>query len=210
MQKLFLAPLSKAINRYLALDPQSLVRLKPLHGKIIQIELLPFALSFYCLFDEKGVELHMHLSREPDTIIRGTPIQFSRFMLTNDKRQAFFADEIEITGSAELGQQVVTLFNELEIDWEEYLSHWIGDIPTHHVSTVTKKTSAAWRYFTSSMTANIDEYLHEEKNWLPAREALADFFTDIDQLRLDADRLAAKIERIKNEAYHSLNTLNSY
>ena len=46
----------------------------------------------------------------------------------------------------------------------------------------------------------VNEYVHEEAEFFPAREALQDFFQDIDTLRMDADRLEARVERLLKKA----------
>ena len=42
------------------------------------------------------------------------------------------------------------------------------------------------------MKANVTEYLQEEANVFPPKEEVEDFFSDIDELALAADRLEAK------------------
>ena len=48
----------------------------------------------------------------------------------------------------------------------------------------------------NSLIPTEDEFVHEEMKWLPAREALQDFFNDIDTLRMDVDRIEAKIQHL--------------
>lgn len=197
MNKFILPSLNKVINAYLDLDPESSQRIRQLQGKAITIEFLPFHFTFQCAFDENRMQLHADGKMETDTTIRGTPIQMLSMMITKDDRQRFFAEDIMIEGNAEFGQQVIELFDNMHIDWEEYMSHFIGDIPAYQAGRIFKNVSSWFGEAKKSFTENINEYIHEETRWLPAREALQDFFIEIDTLRMDTDRMEAKLKNLQ-------------
>ena len=94
--------------------------------------------------------------------------------------------------------QVVDLFDALHIDWEEYFSHIVGDVPAYHISRFVRGMGNWLRNTEKSLSENISEYAHEEAQWVPSREALHDFFNDIDAIRMDVDRAEAKIQQLKN------------
>jgi ubiquinone biosynthesis protein UbiJ len=198
MKKNFLPLLSKAINTYLGLDPESKQRLHDLQGKAIAIELKPFHFIFQCVFTSKGVSLHQDDEIETEATLRGTPLQLAGAMLAKENRQQFFADDLIMEGNADIGLEVVDLFDSLQIDWEEYLSHVVGDAPAFHVSRFIRGVSNWLNQSEQSLSNNISEYLHEETKWLPSREALQDFFNDIDTIRMDIDRAEAKMANLKN------------
>lgn len=197
MKKLFLPSLNKAINSYLNLDPESKMRVKKLSGKAIAIELLPFHFRFQCVFSEDNVEVFSDESIETETQIRGTPLQMMGVMINKDNRQQFFAEDITITGNAELGQQVIALFDELQIDWEEHMAQFVGDVPAYHVSRLMKKMGGWLRHSENSFSQDVNEYIHEEAGLFPSNEAFQDFFNDIDALRMDVDRAEIKIKKMK-------------
>lgn len=200
MKAMITSKLSQAINKYLQLDPTSTIRLNKLAGKIIAIELKPFGYTFYCHFSDQGVQINDTALSEVNTQISGTPIQFVNVMLDKTNRKQFFTDDVNMTGDAEVGQQVIQLFDELEIDWEEYLAKLIGDIPAFNISKFVNRIGNWLQSSNQSLRENVNEYIHEEANWLPTREALQDFYRDIDQLRLDADRLEARLTQLLNRA----------
>jgi ubiquinone biosynthesis protein UbiJ len=194
---MLLPSLTKAINAYLRLDPESKQRLKNLRGKAITIEFLPFHFIFQCVFSEDSVELQADEWLQTDTKIRGTPLQMLGAMLTKDNRQRFFAEDLLIEGDATIAQQVIELFDELQIDWEEYLSRLVGDVPAYHVGR-TLRDMKEWLHNTEKTLAqNINEYIHEEAGFLPVREALQDFFSEIDTLRMHVDRIEARFVRLR-------------
>jgi ubiquinone biosynthesis protein UbiJ len=197
MKQVILPPLTKALNAYLHLDPESPQRLARLQGKVVSIEFLPFHFIFHCVFTEKGIELKTDELMETHTTIKGTPLQLLGMMINKEDRQHFFADDLVIEGDAELGQQVVDLFDALQIDREDYLSRFIGDVPAYHVNRLITNSTAWLRNTEKSFADNINEYLHEEAALFPGNEALKDFFSDIDVLRMDVDRVEAKIKYLQ-------------
>lgn len=193
---MMLSSLANALNSALALDPESKNRLHKLNGKSIGIELLPFHLQFQCSFSENGVTLHNSEILQTDTKLRGTPLQMLGVMLTKENRHRFFAEDILIEGNAEIGQQVINLFDHLQIDWEEQLSKLVGDIPAYHTSRLINKFKNAILDSGKNFCDQLNDYVHEEAKWLPSSEALHDFMSDIDALRMDVDRMEARINAL--------------
>lgn len=199
MKNFFLDSLASALNAYLALDDASKTRLKSLNGKIFSIELLPFHLVFHLYFLDDRIEIKQNELVEPDAKIIGTPLQLVSLIMTKENRHRFFAEDLIIEGNAELGQQVTDLFDEIEIDHEELLSHLIGDVPAYHVNKASN-TALTWLKNTgNTLLQNINEYTHEEIAWFPTKEALQDFFDDIDNIRMDVDRLEARMAILQSQ-----------
>jgi ubiquinone biosynthesis protein UbiJ len=188
----------KLINAYLALDPESQQRLLKLNGKIVTIELAKHPIQLQ--FTQSGISLKTEHFSEPHTTIKGSPLSLLHITLARDNRKNFFSDNsIVIEGNLELGQQVIALFDELEVDWEEYLSHGLGDVGSHQLVRFTRKIKQFGQRIFSTLTENIDEYVHEEADLFPPSEALNDFYRDVDELRMDTDRLDARIRKLSEK-----------
>lgn len=190
--------LSKLINQYLNLDKDSERRLKKLQGKIITIEFEPFHAIFQLIFKEASVEVKEGGELPAETVVRGTPLQMVGMMLTTENRNQFFAEDLQIEGNAELGQEVVKLFDEMEIDWEENLAKITGDVPSHYIGNFARRIKRWVDHTKESLREDVSDFLHEETSLLPPKEALQDFYHDIDQLRMDVDRLSARMNHLKD------------
>lgn len=199
MKNALISAIEKAVNRLLALDPDSEKRLIKLQDKTAVIELLGLSLVFNLFFDRGKIRFAAEV-HQPDVTIRGTPLSLAQVTLNKTKRQKFFAEDVVIEGDAELGQQIILLFDELDIDWEENLSQWIGDVPAHQIGKIARKTQSVAKQLFESVTQNVNEYVHEEINFFPTREQLNDFFNDIDETRMHADRLEARILKLKRKS----------
>lgn len=197
MKPFFLSSISKAINAYLALDPESLDRAKKLRDHAFAIELLPFHFHFIGYFDESGIHLSTDHTAQPEVTLRGTPLQLLGATLAKENRHRFFSDDLVIEGNAEIAQQITALFDHMQIDWEEHLSKLTGDHVAYRVGRFAERALAWLNNANDSLTASTTEYLHEELQWFPTHEALDDFFNEIDILRMDTDRLEAKIQQLQ-------------
>lgn len=189
--------LQSALNRYLALDPESEARLHELEGKRVTLEFISTGFSFQLFFNEKKIELITQDFLPPDTTIKGTPLTLFRMTLTTGDRKQFFAEDVSIEGDLDVGQNVMDLFDRLEIDWEEYVSRWVGDVPSHQVGRLVRRVKKAADRTRETILQNVNEYVHEEIDMVPPVEALQDFFNDVDGLRMDVDRIAARIALLK-------------
>lgn len=203
MKDQLLKLLEQALNRYVQLDPEFVGRWQKLQGKVIAIELLPMHCAFSMVFSQEKILLSYYGDQQqkktPQVFIKGTPLALLQVALTDKNRHQFFAEDVLIEGDAELAQQVVHVFDQLEIDWEEHLARMLGDFPTYHLGNLFRKTKKFKDRINETITQNFNEYLHEEKEFFPTTEALQDFFHEVDVLRLDVDRLDAKILHLQNK-----------
>lgn len=196
MKDLLINTIEQSLNAYLQQDPRSKQRLKKLANKSIQITLQPFELSFYCQFSDERIFVSTDTLESISATIEGTPLQLLGAMIDKERRRQFFAEDLQMSGDAELAQAFVDLFDKVHIDWEEHASRLFGDASTHHMSQFASHVRGWFKKTTKHLQVDISDYLHEEKEWFPIREDLQDFFSDIDQLRMDTDRLEARINLI--------------
>lgn len=191
--------LEKAINRYLALDSESGKRIAPLQGKIVSLEIKGTSLSVQMIFKENGIELKWDNFYHPDLTMSGTPLNLLHAKIAPEKRRHFFAEDVVVEGDMELAQQILAVFDELEMDWEEYFSKWLGDVPAHQMARFLTRLKNVGQTVQKSFSYNLNEYVHEEINLFPAVEALQLFFHEIDELRMDVDRLEARMLKLKEK-----------
>lgn len=189
--------LNKIINAYLKLDPDSIQRMQKLRHKIIHVELKPLSIKLELSFSDDAIHItNNEFVNTPDVSLSGTPLRLLHAMYSDD-RQAVFTEDLEIEGDALIAQDLLTLFDHLAIDWTEHLSVLVGDVPAQYAQKFQNKISRVAKHTINTLTQNISEYIHEEKTWLPTREALKDFFTDVDETRMAADRLEVRINLLK-------------
>jgi len=200
MKKTLIPLFENALSRYLALDPETLKRLATLSGKVIKIELTNWNTALYFFPHATGIAIKTHHSGKTDAEIKGTLFELARIRLADEKTAATLAKKLEITGDIHLAQTFNHILQQLEIDWEEPLSKFTGDVIAHQIGAFARGLKRWGLQTKKNLGLNITEYLQEESNHLPSREEVEDFFTGISHLQHDLARLEAKL---KSEEQHT-------
>lgn len=80
-------------------------------------------------------------------------------------------------------------------DWEEQLSRVIGDVLAHRLSNGLRGVYKSYKRGIKSFEKNLTQYLQEEANLLPPREALEDFFQDVQQVHDAVNQCEIKLHK---------------
>lgn len=191
-----LATLEIALNRYLQLDPDTLRKLQSLQGKVIELHLRGLELSLYCIPTGRGLQLMGQYEGEADATISGTPLAMLRMGLSDHAEKILFSGDVTITGDNHLGQQFKEILDRMEVDWEEHLSHIIGDVAAHQLGRLMRSASRWGKQTLDTLTLDASEYLQEEARLVATAPELEQFYHEVDCIRADADRLQARVQRL--------------
>jgi ubiquinone biosynthesis protein UbiJ len=191
-----LAALEAAVNRYIALDPEGAARLGELQGRVILIELAGFGTRLYVIPGRAELQLYGDYAGKPDCVLQGTPLALARMGVSHRKEDQLFSGEVRIEGDTHLAHAFGDLLAGLEVDWEEQLSRLVGDTAAHQVGSRVRDIERWGRRTGDILTEDLKEYLQEEARLLPTRYEVQAFLDDVDLLRDDLERLAARVERL--------------
>jgi len=104
---------------------------------------------------------------------------------------------VEIRGDADIARKYRELAQLLKPDPEEELSLAIGDVPAHQLGRLARGAVGWSRHAAATAVRNVAEYLaHERADLVPRAEA-DQFTSGVDRLRVDVDRLEARIALLK-------------
>jgi ubiquinone biosynthesis protein UbiJ len=197
IRKYSLKALQKALNHALTLDASIPEKIQALHGKCLEIIVSPLNVHFFILFANTEIQLLLSYPDHPDTVIHSSPLGLIRLgLLPASKVRSLFNDKIKMSGDIELGQKVKRLFDELDVDWEGHLAHFTGDVVAHQIGSLFRQGRAFKQRLGTSMQQNVTEYLQDELRIFPSREEINDFFNDVDELSLRAERLVAHVNQL--------------
>jgi ubiquinone biosynthesis protein UbiJ len=181
------------INKYLALDPDLEMRLTPLAGKVLAITCTDYSnWQLYCTFTSQSLLFTSSVPQHIDVKVYSSFSGFVKFAVTQDKT------EIMLEGNIHAAESALKFFSDLNIDWEEELSKYSGDVIAHQAGVLMAKLKQYHAHTSNSLEAMITEYLQEESGLLPTNFEVNEFIDAVDQLRLDADRLNAKVTVYEN------------
>ena len=198
--QLFEQTLQAALNRALALDPELPSRLRAFEGKVIALEFSGINQTLYLLPHEGGLDVKCQIDGAPDATLRGSPIAMCKMGLSRDVAPLLLKGEVEIIGDMRLGRAFKAMLAEMDIDWEEQLSHITGDALAHELVRQGKKFLQWGKTSGESLALDVSEYLQEESRDVVTAAELQQFYDEVDELRADVERLAAKLKHYAQEA----------
>jgi ubiquinone biosynthesis protein UbiJ len=199
--------LETAFNTWLQLDAQThgtaLSQLQALQGKLVCLHISNPDLHLYFLPTRDSVHVTTEYAAAPDVTIHGSALALMRLPNAEDTGKAMLENGIRLEGDMGLGNRFSQILREVDIDWEELLSRSVGDILAHQMGQVVRNAKG-WLHDTAhAMRLNTQEYLQEESRVVPADAELRQYLDAVDTLRMDTDRLEARLKRL--EASHSVN-----
>lgn len=192
------------INRALQLDPEFLESLKPLSGKLLAVELSGLELTIFFSLDVDGVTLYRRSEageilgeRSPDIGFSGSPAALLRMVGAMRRGDAGFGDEVRLSGDLAALESLRDAFRRLDVDLEELLSRFVGDIAAHEIGRAARAFLSWGENMRQTLLADTGEYLVEELRVSPPRHELDDFISGVDRLRDDVERIEKRIARLR-------------
>jgi len=197
--QILIATIENAFNRLLALDPEASEQLAAMSGRIICLQIEGLNIRLYLFPDAEDVMILDDFDGEADTVISGTPLALIRLGMADDSQSEMFAGDVSISGDLKLGRQFNRLFASLDIDWEEQLSKFTGDMAAHTLGNISRTLFSMSQRNTDSMKMNAGEYLQEEVHYLPGQNEVDSFMQDIATLRNDVSRFEARLKKLEQQ-----------
>lgn len=196
LPEILLASLETSINRYLALDPEQMAQFASLQGKVIAIDIKGIDEQLYLYPGGDGIMVMGDYDGEADTTLSGTPLALARLGMADNAASVLFSGEVKIEGDSRLGHQFKRLLSEVNIDWEEQLSKYLGDVLAHQLGNVARNWNDWFKRSQQSLALDVGEYLQEESRMVATKAELDRFVNRVDQLREAVDRLDARIHKL--------------
>ncbi len=193
---LVFAVLERLINTVLNLDGETLAALAVLEGRIIRVclgEDDESALVCYLSPSAAGVRLSVNSPMAADLTVRGAPQAFMQLLAPG----GFASAQLEIEGDAELGRRLQRILRRMDIDWEEQAARVLGDVPAHLLGQGVRSMIGWQREARTALAADATEYLQEEIALLASPARTQVLLDAVDELRMDADRLEARVRRLQ-------------
>ena len=188
-------------NRLLALDEDIVRRCAALQGKCIAIEITDLEICLYCHPGSWGLRLSQDLPpKDIDATICGRLFALFDLALEEDKVSASIRERVSIHGDASVAQQMQKIIGDIDIDWEEVLSQYTGDVLAFQIHQKIRQAGDFLRHSVTSLMQTNSEYLHEEVRMTPTRPEFERFSQQVTAIKQDVDRVDAKIRHLLKSA----------
>lgn len=193
--------LEAALNRALALDPDTRDGLRALDGRSVALHVAAprIALQITVAGDRLQVG-PVSDGNDADLSVRSTlgglisQLPFFR----NDNAPP--VGKLRIEGDADLARRLQRLAERFDPDWQQPFAAVFGDVVGVQIANAVRSALSHARDAGGALAANAAEYVTEESRDVVARDELNAFFDDVDTVRDGVERIAARVARLRNAA----------
>jgi len=193
--------LEMALNRAIALDADTRAALARLDGRVVELTLAspPLALQLRVDGDRLAVG-PVVTAGEPDLAVRTTLGGILGQLPFLRRDDAPTVGRVRVSGDAELARSLQRLAERFDPDWQQPFVTVFGEIIGVQVANAIAGALAQARSIGGQFARSAAEYVTEESRDVLPRAELEAFLDDVDGLRDDVDRIAARVARLSDRS----------
>jgi len=135
-------------------------------------------------------------ARDATATLSATPFDLVR-LLRADGVSGVKRTRAALSGDLDVAERYARMLKLARPDLEEEVSKWVGDVPAHALGEVVRGVGAWLARAGGALRMNTAEFLQEESRALPAPLEAQGFYSDVERLRDDVERLAARLARLE-------------
>ncbi|MDD1649041.1 MAG: SCP2 sterol-binding domain-containing protein, partial [Methylococcaceae bacterium] len=159
--------------------PEGRSLMERLSGQVIALRLEPFGKLIYLCPTAEDIQILTEISGEPDVTIACNLAAFARASF-GGTQESLKASDLEVIGNAETAQQFQALSQALKIDWQRFLSRYLGYRLTGSILALARAGREWTRDSLDAAQADIAVFLREETRWLPDSSETDAFHAEVD------------------------------
>ncbi|MGN8259775.1 SCP2 domain-containing protein [Pseudomonas sp. SMSB3] len=191
-----LASVEHGLNRVLRMDSTAMPRLAALEGKVIEIDCRQPAMQVFILPDDEGLMLAAHWEGEVACSLRAPATSLAQLALAKDKTAVLHGPQVELHGDSAALLDLFGVLQDLEVDWEHELQRWLGPVATALLAGHIRLRARWTRQGLARFSQSLSDYLAEESRTLVGKREAEAAFSELDTLKLDIERLEARLKRL--------------
>lgn len=186
-----------ALNRALSLSATGSKGLATLEDSVFALHCTAPTLDVYLHTGEEGVRLTGIYEGPVTTSVRGEASDFTELATSTDPTATLINGRLELDGDSAPLIELQKILSSLDMDWEAPLVNTLGDVAGHQVAQILRHAFSWGKQASSSLTRQLDEFIHEEARLSPPRLELEDFYADVQALGQRVERLQSRTDRAR-------------
>ena len=128
--------------------------------------------------------------------LRATPLDLLR-LVNAEGVSGVQRTHAELEGDLQVAERYAQLLKLARPDLEDEAAKWLGDVPAHALGEVARGVGSWLVRAGAALRMNTAEYLQEESGAMPAPLEAHAFYDDVERLRDDVERAAARLARLE-------------
>jgi ubiquinone biosynthesis protein UbiJ len=186
--------IERELNRFVTESTAAMELLERLQGTSFAVHVEGLGLTAVLRVDGERLRVDGDATGATATL-RATPLDLLRLAhaegVSGVKRT-----QASLSGDLQVAERFAQLLKLARPDVEDELARWLGDVPAHALGEVARGTSAWLARAAAALRMNTAEYLQEESRAVPAALEAQAFYSDVERLRDDVERAAARLARL--------------
>jgi len=180
------------LNEAIRLDEMQGRAFEPLEDSVIAVNLNDIKLNFFFLFTAYGVSVSNDKTQTADSTIDTTFAEFIALPKEAGLPKAKFS------GNEVKAEQFIHALATLEIDWEEHLSHYTGDLIAFKIGHGVRSLLKAKQSAKEQAGDTLKEYLQFELQATPTKSQVDYFNQQVTSTAKALDGLETRIDQLMN------------
>jgi len=182
--------IESVLNTAIRLDDMQGEAFNTLEDKVIAVTLTPMDSPLYFIVTDAMASVQTTLQGEPDATIKTTLIDFASLPFNRRLPHA------KLSGNQTVAQDFINALCALDIDWEEQLSHYTGDLLAFKVGHGIRTLLNTQANIKKTASQTVREYLQFELEAVPTQRQVARFCRDVNATTDDVNALEKRIEQL--------------
>ena len=104
--------------------------------------------------------------------------------------------DIEIIGDSHVASTFHNVLREIEIDWEDLLSRYTGDVAANQIGKGVRRTHSFIRRLRNNLRLDMRDYLQDELQVSATNIEVDDFIKQVDIVTSQLDKLEERVNQL--------------
>lgn len=198
MDAMVTAVIEASLNQLLNLDKQSPARLRKLAGKVLKLELRELK-PLWFVFSERRLDVLARYEGEPDAVLSLSLTAIGLLKDPSALTRYIREEKLDLSGDPQLVQAFSALLGELDIDWEEELSRYTGDVLAHTLCGSARQARRVVGRELCRSQRQLADFLTEEARLAPGPLEVASFNDDVEVLAQQMKAVELRLARLEQQ-----------
>lgn len=200
LQAALLASVQRSLALAIRQDPLTAKRLGRLEGRTILIRMREPSHDLFIQPSPSGIRLTQQYTGMPDCTLSAPATLLARLVLSSNRQQLLLSPELELTGNTQILVELQNILGDLQLDGEAALARWLGPVAAHTLGNFARQSNS-WRATArTTVQQSISDYLTQEGRQLVGCSEADAVAAQIHELRLQLDRIDARVEHLAHTA----------
>jgi ubiquinone biosynthesis protein UbiJ len=183
------------LNRWIAESTAARERLARLAGTSFAVHIEGLGLTAVLHADGDRLRIDTDTANATATL-RATPLDLLE-LARAEGASAVKRTRADLRGDLQVAERYAELLKLARPDLDGEVAKWLGDVPAHALGQLARGTAAWLERAAAALRMNTAEYLQEESRAMPAPLEARAFFGDVEKLRDDVERAAARLAHLE-------------